>query len=479
MTNFNLICLLYETIIRIESQKINLKHQFKTINRIGKIIFFFVILSANCLFFSTLAYCENNTTIVADKERIVARDQSVADKDLVKKIMDKVNRYQREHPHAKYDDNWIRGTYYAGVMACYQKTGDKTYLEQCNTLGKQLNWKIPLEKPNARASGANLLTLGQTWIESYIINADKQKIEPLIGQLENLQSKNPISRPSDWYFEGGRHYVDSLFTGPPTLAMLYSVTKNEKYLQWMDAFFWDVHKTLYDKETNLFYRDARFFPNKMKTPDGKKILWSRGNGWAFAGIARILKYLPKDHVSYKRYEQLFREMASALKSCQSSEGFWYPNLADAAQFPVKETSGTAFFVYGFAYGVNNGILEKDIYLPVVEKGWKVLCESVSDEGKLQWGQHVGDRPVFIKQEDSHEYVSGTFLLAASEVYQLSQQSDKAVFQLSDKIQTFLARLKTPIKNVPLEIEKTALSRNDYLNVIERQVKTFRQYRDST
>jgi rhamnogalacturonyl hydrolase YesR len=111
-------------------------------------------------------------------------------------------------------------------------------------------------------------------------------------------------------------------------------------------------------------------------------------------------------------------MAIALKNRQSPDGFWYPNLDDSAQFPVKETSGTAFFVYGFAYGINNGILAKDEYLPVVEKGWQVLCESVNDEGKVQWGQRVGDRPTPIKQEDSHEYVSGTFLLAASEVYQL-------------------------------------------------------------
>lgn len=363
---------------------------------------------------------------VAEKERILVGDQSVFDKESVKRIMDKVNHYQLKHPHAQYDDNWIRGTYYSGVMACYQKTGDKRYLEQCNALGKELNWTIPTEKPDPNASaGGNLLTLGQTWVESYIFDPDKQKIEPLIKQLENPQSKNPVSRPADWYYEGGRHYVDSLFTGPPTLAMLYSVTKDEKYLQWMDAFFWDVHKTLYDKETNLYYRDKRFFPERMKTPGGKKILWSRGNGWAFAGIARVLKYLPKDHASYKRYEQLFRDMAIALKSCQSAEGFWYPNLDDAAQFPVKETSGTAFFVYGFAYSINNGILERDVYLPVVEKGWNVLCESVSEEGKVQWGQRVGDRPVLVKQSDSHEYVSGTFLLAASEVYQLSQDLQKS------------------------------------------------------
>jgi hypothetical protein len=39
---------------------------------------------------------------------------------------------------------------------------------------------------------------------------------------------------------------------------------------------------------------------------------------------------------------------------------------------------------------------------------------------VQWGQDVGDRPVLVKKEDSHEYVTGTFLLAASEVYKLKE-----------------------------------------------------------
>jgi rhamnogalacturonyl hydrolase YesR len=346
--------------------------------------------------------------------------QSVFDKAAVKAMMDKVNHYQFTHPHAEYDDNWVRGTYYSGVMACYQATGDKAYLAQCDSLGEAMQWVIPADKRASRGGGGNLLTLGQTWLESYMENPDGKKMTPIVSHLENPALNNPVSRPLDWYWEGGRRYVDGLFTGPPALAMLYTVTKNEKYLQWMDAFVWDIYGQLFDCTENLFYRDERFYPTLKKTANEKKVIWSRGNGWAIAGIARILKYLPKDYGSYNRYVLLFRNMASALKSSQSDEGFWYPNLNDPDDFHCKETSGTAFFVYGLAYGINTGILDCEEYLPVVEKAWKSLCEAVSDEGKVQWGQRVGDRPIEIKQDDSHEYVSGTFLLAASEVYKLKK-----------------------------------------------------------
>jgi len=363
---------------------------------------------------------------------LITDAQSVYDKVSVKAIIDKVNRYQLENPWTEFDDNWIRGTYYSGVMSCYQATGDTKLLEQCNALGTELNWQIPTLKPEDKASGVNLLTLGQTWLESYMVNKKKYKIKPIIEHLENPAIRNPVSNPLEWYFEGGRRYVDGLFTGPPTLAMLYSITGDEKYLQWMEIHFWDVYGALFDLEENLFYRDHRFFPdcleqrkadpdwkgNYQVTVNGKKVIWSRGNGWAFAGIARILKYLPEDHPSYRRYELVFRNMAQSLKNRQSGEGFWYPNLADPDDVPVKETSGTCFFIYGFAFGINSGILSKEEYIQVVEKAWGSVYNAVSEEGKIQWGQRVGDRPVMIKMEDSHEYVTGTFLLAASEVYKL-------------------------------------------------------------
>jgi rhamnogalacturonyl hydrolase YesR len=132
-----------------------------------------------------------------------------------------------------------------------------------------------------------------------------------------------------------------------------------------------------------------------------------------------LQYLPKEHASYKRYELLFRKMANSLKERQAAEGFWHPNLDDPKQFTCKESSGIAFFTYGLAWGINYGVLDKNEYLPVVQKAWKALADCVNKDGKVEWGQRVGDRPALIKQSDTHEFVSGIFLLAASEVHKLN------------------------------------------------------------
>jgi len=345
-----------------------------------------------------------------------AQSQDIFDKETIKELMTRTNQYQLNHPWQEYDDNWIRGTYYAGLMACYLATQDEAYLKQSDALSTALNWKVPTLPPVHESSGANLLTIGQTMIQSYMVKPEKSKIIGIIDHLNDLESRSPTGNPRSWYYEDGRRYVDALFTGPPTLTMLYSVTGDEKYLDWMDSMFWDVYGKLYNTDTDLFYRDKRFFPSNQENAD---VVWSRGNGWAMAGIARILEYLPADHGNYKRYEEVLKSMAYAVKKCQSEEGFWYPNLADPEYAKFKETSGTSFFIYGIAYGINNGILPKDEFVPVVKKAWKSVTDEVSKEGKVQWGQLVGDRPVNLSKDDSHEYVTGTFLLAASEMYKMN------------------------------------------------------------
>lgn len=62
--------------------------------------------------------------------------------------------------------------------------------------------------------------------------------------------------------------MDGLFTGPPALAMLYQMTGDEKYVEWMDACFGDVHEQIFDNDSGLYYRDIRSKPKRRK--NGKK-----------------------------------------------------------------------------------------------------------------------------------------------------------------------------------------------------------------
>jgi rhamnogalacturonyl hydrolase YesR len=335
-------------------------------------------------------------------------------------LLQKANSWQLAHPVMKPDDrNWQRGTWYTGVMAAWKSTHDPAFLNQALAWGRQHQWQVGTEH-----NGANRLFCVETWAELYLLKKDSAMIEPAIKWLATPDPRSP-GGAKQWYLDNdvdshnkvhGFVYVDSLY-GAPALAMLARATGDNKYIDLMNAFFDDVAGQLLDKESGLYYRDPRFIG--QRTANGKKILWSRGNGWAFAGTARVLEYLPKHHPSQQHYLEMFRRQAAELVKRQGADGLWRVNLDDPDQFPNPETSGTGFFCFGLAWGINHGVLNRKEYLPAVEKAWAGLTQNLGPEGKVLGGQQEDGEPHPFAPENPHEYVTGTFLLSGSEVYKLA------------------------------------------------------------
>jgi rhamnogalacturonyl hydrolase YesR len=119
------------------------------------------------------------------------------------------------------------------------------------------------------------------------------------------------------------------------------------------------------------------------------------------------------------YVHLFKTMAARLKDLQRKDGTWSMGLLGGEEgYPLKETSGTAFFTFGMAWGVNNGILDRATYEPVILKAWNALADCVTDEGLLGHVQPVGAAPGDSYPDKSEVYGVGAFLAAGAEVYNL-------------------------------------------------------------
>jgi len=343
------------------------------------------------------------------------------EKETIKALADRVRSHVNRQPLRFPNQHWVRGTYYAGLMGMYESTSDRAYLNDCIKWGKKVSWRMKEQGGGPYESGAYPLICGQIWYGCYRAEKDEAMMRPTLAFLQNPKVENPLSAPGKWYLENtGHRFVDGLFTAPPTLAMLYEMTGDEKYVKWMDACFWDVQEEIYDPDADLFYRDARSKPRKTKNE--KKVLWSRGNGWAFGGLTRILKHLPDEHPSYPKYKSLYMEMAESLAKRQQADGFWRSNLDDPEQYTMKESSGTGFFCYGITWGINNGILDRERFLPVAEKAWTALASVVSENGKVGWCQPPGGGPGKVAEADSSKFGTGIFLLAASEMLRLSKST---------------------------------------------------------
>ena len=340
-------------------------------------------------------------------------------------LLHKVNSYQQAHPVVETEGSgqpitdplqhpWPRATWYTGVLAAWKATKDPAFLEQSLAYGRELQWQIGKEQV-----GPNRLWPIQLWAELYLIKKDQAMIQPSLKWLATSDPLTPAGSPQ-WYLDARSApplpLADSLY-GMPALAMLAKATGDKKYIDIMNAFFDGTTSAVFDKEAGLYYRDTTYIG--QKSPNGKRVFWSRANGWVFAAIPRVLDYLPKNDPGRERYVQIFRRMASELVKRQGSDGLWRVNLDDPDQFPTPETSGSGFFCFGLAWGLRHGVLKGSEYMRATEKAWSGLVRCLSPEGKVLWGQGVDAEPNSVARESTHEFVTGAFMLAGSEVYELA------------------------------------------------------------
>jgi unsaturated rhamnogalacturonyl hydrolase len=331
----------------------------------------------------------------------------------IKKTMERVTDWQLSHPkHAPTD--WTNGAFYAGVVAAYKTTGSRKILDSLLALGQRTFWQ-----PGRRYDHADDIAISQTYIDVYRIKGDRSMINATIDTVQKLRTvPGPESRKGLMWW-----WCDALFMGPPTLVKLGVSLKDPSYFSLNDSLFKQTYDLLYNKEQHLFARDASYLINAAgegkREANGTTIFWSRGNGWVMGGLVRILEELPADYPARTFYEGLYKEMAEKIISLQQADGLWRASLLDPASYPGGEGSGSGFYCYALAWGVNRGLLDKGKYEPAVRKAWQGLNTLVSTEGRVGWVQPIGADPRRNFNAESYEvYGAGAFLLAGSEVIKL-------------------------------------------------------------
>jgi rhamnogalacturonyl hydrolase YesR len=211
-------------------------------------------------------------------------------------------------------------------------------------------------------------------------------------------------------------WCDALFMAPPSFSRMYEATKDVSYLDYADKHWWITSDYLYSIEDSLFFRDDRFFEAKSK--NDRKIFWGRGNGWVIAGLARMMNILPKSYPSRIKYEKQFKEMAHKLLSLQREHGLWTASLYDPEELPMGESSASAFYTFALAWGINNGLLDKNKFESSVKKAWNALCKNVNENGRLGYVQQVAGDPYPFYKNQWHVYATGAFLLCGKEMIKL-------------------------------------------------------------
>jgi len=329
----------------------------------------------------------------------------------IKAAMTKVADWQLKVAEPHFNPQWTFAALYDGLLAASKTTGNPAYRDAVLRFAEQQNWQLQ----NARFPHADDMALGKAYMELYLddpkTSRDPKRIADTKATLDRL-----LARPDDpakdlWW------WCDALYMAPPVLARMSVATGDPKYDAYMDH-EWDITtQHLYNTTEHLYFRDSRYFTQKQE--NGRPLFWSRGNGWVMGALVKVLQVLPANDPSRPKYVQQLREMAAAVAAIQSPDGLWRSGLLDPGSYDLPEVSGSAFFTYAIAYGINEHILDRKKYLPVVEHSWAGMLTHIYADGRLGSIQPIDGQPGKFKPSASYVYGVGGFLLAGSELTRLA------------------------------------------------------------
>ena len=336
-------------------------------------------------------------------------------------IINKVNNYWQSNNSPKVRSFWDNAAYHTGNMEAYKLTKNQSYYEYSLIWAEHNNWMGATEPDPTKWVYKNYgetmqhVLFGdwqvcfQTYIDLYNIEPDEAKIK----RAKEVMTYEAKSEATDYWW-----WCDALYMVMPVLTKLYKLTNDEIYLEKL------YHNLLYsdsimlDEETGLYFRDAKYIYPEHKTTNNLKDFWARGDGWVLAGLSKVLADLPKDYKYFKFFVDKYIRLAKAVAKLQQEEGYWTRSMMDPEQAPGPETSGTAFFTYGFLWGVNNGYLDKKEYSKVIDKAWRFLIQTaMQNDGKIGYVQPIGEKAIpgqIIDANSQANFGVGAFLLASCE-----------------------------------------------------------------
>jgi unsaturated rhamnogalacturonyl hydrolase len=315
--------------------------------------------------------------------------------------------------------DWQQATFWVALTHLADRTRSPRYRDAILAKGRETGWTL-----GGRPYHADDHLIGAAWLWAAKNGAGPEAIAPMRATFDKILAA-PLAGSLEFVAPQGGDpecttrwcWCDALFMAPPTLYALSRRTGDPRYAAFAHAEYKATTDYLYDKRERLFYRDSRFFD--QRGAHGEKLFWSRGNGWVFSGLARLIPELSPKDPRRPHYVNLYRQMAARLLDLQRPNGYWAPSLLGDKASAVDETSGTGFYTHGLAWGIKAGLLPRAKYLPAVTRGWAALQRAVQPGGRLGWVQQVSDRPESVKAEDTQFYGVGAYLLAGAAVYDLA------------------------------------------------------------
>ncbi len=342
----------------------------------------------------------------------------------------KVNDYWQQHNKAEVRSFWDNAAYHTGNMEAYKLLGKKAWLDYSTRWAEHNHWMGATEADPAKwkyrnyGEGQQYVLFGdwqicfQTYVDLYwIANAQgaSARNERMVRRAKEVMGYEAYSKAHDYWW-----WSDALYMVMPVMTKMYKLTGDRQYLDKLYENLLYSDSIMLDQETGLYFRDGKYVYPKHKTASGKKDFWARGDGWVLAGLAKVLQDMPADYAHRDFFVKKYQRLAAAVQQLQQKQGYWTRSMMDPDLAPGPETSGTAFFTYGYLWGVNNGLLSAKQYRKTIDRAWKYPTEAaLQPDGKVGYVQPIGEKAIpgqIVDKNSQANFGVGAFLLAACEYH---------------------------------------------------------------
>ena len=353
-------------------------------------------------------------------------------------VVFRVNRYWQQHHAPETRSFWDPAVYHVGNMEVYNTFHDEHMLEYTRRWARHNNWSGATQTDPTKwcyktyGEGKDFVLFAdwqicfQTYLDLYAMacaGGDTLANRYMAERAMEVMHYEAYSAATDYWW-----WSDALFMAMPVMTKMYRLTGDERYLDKLYRNVLHSDSVMLDRETGLYFRDARYVYPAHKTARGMKDFWARGDGWVLAGLAKVLGDLPEGHAYKAFFADKFKRMAATVAKTQQKEVYWTRSILDPQQAPGPETSGTALFAYGLLWGVNNGYLSKKAYRKTIDRAWHYLTETaLQADGSVGYVQPIGDRAIPGQTIDAKRQANfgvGAFLLAGCEYYRYLKKAKK-------------------------------------------------------
>jgi unsaturated rhamnogalacturonyl hydrolase len=190
--------------------------------------------------------------------------------------------------------------------------------------------------------------------------------------LDYLLTKAPKTKDGTLYHIAHKPqvWIDSMYMAPPFIAVAGRPDEAVKQIEGFRKLLWNPENKLFsqiwDDDLNDFYR---------------KDFWGVGNGWAAAGMARVIKALPqKMAAEKKRLVSYVQEVIDGCLLHQRTDGFFHDVVDDPETF--IETNLSQMLAYTIYRGIQEGWLDGS-YRKHANRMRKAAHQKVDEYGLVQ------------------------------------------------------------------------------------------------